>query len=294
MWQTAAGPALAHSNMAEGAPQQRGRGSGGGGDGGDADIAALDAPEDWAPELTEAQWIRRERERFRRTGVVPGARRAAAAAAVRARLVRFYAHHNPAKLANVDTTLAKFRGRTAELFAALKEKYGPDPPSIADAPAADAAGAANSGRTASAGSDAAGGGTGNGDASGEGDSADADDEPAARRTSKRPSNLLVLFLFCLFVYLTVPLLAQMWELRSDDAMAAFLAKRAEEDARAELARWARAKQAHDDRVAAARPAAAADGDDAEDHPSWDSEDTDEESTTDAAPADTPDVVDRAS
>jgi hypothetical protein len=43
----------------------------------------------------------------------------------RDRLVAFYTKHNPAKLDNVDGTLAKYEGREDELFAALERKYAP-------------------------------------------------------------------------------------------------------------------------------------------------------------------------
>jgi hypothetical protein len=46
----------------------------------------------------------------------------------RARLVRFYRAYNSDKLAIVDDTLAKYDGREEELFAALVDKYGPEPP----------------------------------------------------------------------------------------------------------------------------------------------------------------------
>lgn len=39
------------------------------------------------------------------------------------RLVAFYAKHNPAKLSTVDRTLEAFKGREAELFAKLHERY---------------------------------------------------------------------------------------------------------------------------------------------------------------------------
>ena len=54
----------------------------------------------------------------------------------RARLIRFYKQWNPEKASaeNVDSTLAKFAGREEEMFRALVNKYGPEPP----APAAPA------------------------------------------------------------------------------------------------------------------------------------------------------------
>ena len=46
----------------------------------------------------------------------------------RARVVRFYQRYNPSKLADVDDILSKYAGRETEVLAALKSKYGPEPP----------------------------------------------------------------------------------------------------------------------------------------------------------------------
>lgn len=43
----------------------------------------------------------------------------------RTQLVAFYTQYAPDKLANVDTTLEKYRGREKVLFAALRKKYKP-------------------------------------------------------------------------------------------------------------------------------------------------------------------------
>jgi hypothetical protein len=53
-----------------------------------------------------------------------GGPRDARAEAFRAELSRFYAHHNPAKLAGVDALAAQYAGRERELFSALRKKYG--------------------------------------------------------------------------------------------------------------------------------------------------------------------------
>eukprot|EP00388_Colpodella_angusta_P033661 GDKK01030199.1.p1 GENE.GDKK01030199.1~~GDKK01030199.1.p1 ORF type:complete len:251 (+),score=19.42 GDKK01030199.1:48-800(+) len=45
----------------------------------------------------------------------------------RARLVRFFEHHNKEKLSDVDTILTKYQGREADLFKALVGQYGPEP-----------------------------------------------------------------------------------------------------------------------------------------------------------------------
>src|SRR5437762_3403052 len=62
------------------------------------------------------------------------------------RLTRFYEKYNPAKLANVDSTLQQYAGQEEELFKALVGKYGAEPaaasPSVAAAVAAPAAAAA--------------------------------------------------------------------------------------------------------------------------------------------------------
>jgi hypothetical protein len=42
---------------------------------------------------------------------------------VRERLVKFYAQHNPAVIARVDKVMARYRGREAELWRDLHEKY---------------------------------------------------------------------------------------------------------------------------------------------------------------------------
>lgn len=44
-----------------------------------------------------------------------------------ARLVAFYKRYNPEKLDEVDTVLAKYKGKEAQLFNALVKKYGPEP-----------------------------------------------------------------------------------------------------------------------------------------------------------------------
>jgi preprotein translocase subunit Sec61beta len=46
----------------------------------------------------------------------------------RTRLTRFYQHYQPERVANVEATLAKFAGREEEMFTALVQKYGPEPP----------------------------------------------------------------------------------------------------------------------------------------------------------------------
>ena len=58
-------------------------------------------------------------------------------AAHRARLVAFYEKHAPAKVADVDATLARYLGHEDELFARLEKKYaGGDAPKPARARAA--------------------------------------------------------------------------------------------------------------------------------------------------------------
>lgn len=53
---------------------------------------------------------------------------AAAAEDHRSTLVAFYETHNPAKLTTVDATLAKYKGREAELFVMLRKKYSEGAP----------------------------------------------------------------------------------------------------------------------------------------------------------------------
>ncbi|RNF22581.1 uncharacterized protein Tco025E_03058 [Trypanosoma conorhini] len=48
----------------------------------------------------------------------------------RERLVRFYAKYAPKKLVTVDAMLARFAGREEELFLALVQKHGPEPPTF--------------------------------------------------------------------------------------------------------------------------------------------------------------------
>lgn len=43
--------------------------------------------------------------------------------AFKQRLVNFYTKHNPSKLSDVEKTLVAFKGREAELFTKLQEKY---------------------------------------------------------------------------------------------------------------------------------------------------------------------------
>lgn len=42
---------------------------------------------------------------------------------LRARLIKFYSHYNPAALARVDRVMARYKGRDAELWHDLHEKY---------------------------------------------------------------------------------------------------------------------------------------------------------------------------
>jgi hypothetical protein len=49
--------------------------------------------------------------------------KSASTLSARDRLVAFYTKHNPAKLSTVDRTLEAFKGREAELFAKLHERY---------------------------------------------------------------------------------------------------------------------------------------------------------------------------
>ncbi|TMW69264.1 hypothetical protein Poli38472_001420 [Pythium oligandrum] len=44
-----------------------------------------------------------------------------------ARLTAFYQKYNPEKLGEVETVLAKYKGKEAQLFNALVKKYGPEP-----------------------------------------------------------------------------------------------------------------------------------------------------------------------
>jgi len=48
----------------------------------------------------------------------------------RARLVRFYQHHNPSKLPQVDFLLKKYGSMEHAIFEALVAKYGPEPQSM--------------------------------------------------------------------------------------------------------------------------------------------------------------------
>ncbi|CUI15366.1 Hypothetical protein, putative [Bodo saltans] len=49
---------------------------------------------------------------------------------IRKRLERFYEVHNPAKLSEVDSTLKQWEGRYELMFAALVQKYGPEPGNV--------------------------------------------------------------------------------------------------------------------------------------------------------------------
>lgn len=42
---------------------------------------------------------------------------------LRARLIKFYSHHNPAALVRIDKVMARYKGRDAELWHDLHEKY---------------------------------------------------------------------------------------------------------------------------------------------------------------------------
>jgi hypothetical protein len=45
----------------------------------------------------------------------------------RARLIRFYQHYEPSKVANVDDALGRYAGKEEALWAQLLKKYGPEP-----------------------------------------------------------------------------------------------------------------------------------------------------------------------
>eukprot|EP00755_Sulcionema_specki_P022395 Sspe_Gene.76405::Locus_47734_Transcript_1_1_Confidence_1.000_Length_3643::g.76405::m.76405 len=59
---------------------------------------------------------------------IPSSKEAESANSLRARLTRFYTHHNPDKLSSIDQVIEAYANDEQGLFDKLVKKYGPEPP----------------------------------------------------------------------------------------------------------------------------------------------------------------------